>query len=118
MKLKKAIVIVTADPCVNGRAAEAIRIAAGTGGWDKVQVTVCLVGKAQKVLAETVDDLEGGDIIESYLPIIAEEKNRLFLLAEEVKDSGERKTSYQRVAEITAAELAQYCRAADMVLRF
>ena len=118
MKHKTAIIIVTADPRVSGRAAEAVRIAAGTGGWDKVQVTVCLAGASQHVLAESVDDLEGSEVLESYLPVIAEQRDRLLVLDGNATECGPRNELYTQLPEITTKVLAELCRKADMVLRF
>lgn len=117
-ELKQVMIVVTADPRKSGRAAEAVRIAAGVGGWEKVAVKLCLAGEARRVLAETVDDLVNGEVFESYLPLLVEGEARLYVL-----DSGRRlkvqqDERYGQIEKVGVKVLAGMCREAEMVLRF
>ncbi len=112
--VKNVLLVVTADPRESGRAAEAIRIAAGIGGWDKVSVKLCLCGEARRVLAETTDDLINGEVCESYLPILLESEDKVHLLAVE-HEAG---APYPNVSSVTVSQLAAMGREADSVLRF
>lgn len=117
-KFKRAMIVVTADPRKSSRVAEAVRIAAGVGGWEKVNVTLCLAEDARRVLADTVDDLVNGDIFENYLPILVEGEPRLYVLESPRRLKGQRDERYARVPEISIKGLAEMCREADMLLRF
>ncbi len=49
----RVLIVVSADPRVSHRAAEAIRIAAGVGTWGKVELNVYLEGPAVLLLKES-----------------------------------------------------------------
>ena len=66
------IFIITSDPRNSPRPAEAIRIAAGVGVWQKSEVSVYLRGAAVLVLNEEVDELKDEESFTRYLPVIAE----------------------------------------------
>ncbi len=112
--LKNVLVVVTADPRENGRAAEAVRIAAGVGGWEKVAVKLCLCGEARRVLEESHDDLVNGDVFAAYLPLLLEGEPRVHVLTR----AGEVVTAQQNVVAVTVSQLAALGRNADSVLRF
>lgn len=113
-RVKNVLLVVTADPRTSGRTAEAIRIAAGIGGWEKVSVKLCLCGDARRVLAETIDDLVNGDVCESYLPLLLETEKKVHILAAE----SELGTLCPNVTVVTVSQLAAMGREADSVLRF
>lgn len=62
--------IVTADPRTCPRPAEAIRIAAGVGGWGKVTVSIYLRGPAILTLGEDAEELVDGDDLARYWPMV------------------------------------------------
>lgn len=66
------LILVTSDPRVSGRPAEAVRVAAGVGTWKKAEVTLYLHGPAIAGLGEWVDELVDDDNFTRYLPIFAE----------------------------------------------
>ncbi len=107
---KNVLLVVTADPRASGRAAEAVRIAAGVGGWEKVAVKVCFCGEARQVLTELPDDFVNGEVFESYLPWLLEGEARVFVLADETAVAG--------VRPIGIPQLAALGRECDSVLRF
>jgi hypothetical protein len=111
---KNVLLVVTADPRASGRAAEALRIAAGIGGWEKVSVKLCLCGEARRVLAETTDDLVNGEICEAYLPLLLEAEAKVHVLASE----SENWASHPNVTSVTVSQLAAMGREAASVLRF
>lgn len=108
---KNVLIVVTADPRANGRVAEAIRIATGVGGWDKVNVQVCLCGEARRVLADDPDDLVNGDVIGAYLPLLRENHSALHVLREEGEEGADG-------FSMTVDQLAAVGREMDSVLRF
>jgi len=117
-KLKRVMIVVMADPRKSGRAAEAVRIAAGVGGWEKVAVTLCLAGEARRVLGETVDDLVNGEVFESYLPLLVDGEARLYVLDSGRKLKVKRDGRYEQISEVGVKVLAEMCRETEMVLRF
>lgn len=82
----KALFVITSDPRTSHRPAEAIRIAAGVAAWKKVQVDVCLMGAAARVLEESVDELVDADHLTRYLPLLRESGGEVFVQNE--KDYG------------------------------
>lgn len=75
--------IITGDPRVSHRPAEAVRIAAGVGTWKKADITVYLRGKAVLVLSEFVDEFVDEDNYTRYLPIIGEFGRPIYVQAGE-----------------------------------
>ncbi len=113
-RLKNVLIVVTADPCANGRVAEAVRIAAGVGGWEKVAVKVCLCGEARQVLTELPDEFVDGEVFGAYLPVLLEGEPKVFVLAEEPAVAA----PVAGVTPIGIPQLAAMGRDADSVLRF
>ncbi|HEY1169799.1 MAG TPA: hypothetical protein VGH19_00390 [Verrucomicrobiae bacterium] len=108
---KKVLIVVTSDPRANGKAAEAVRIAAGVGSWEKVAVIVCFCGEARRVIADEPDDLINGEVISSYLPLLQENPEAVRVLVENgMHDCG--------IAAITLPQLAELGRGMDNVMRF
>jgi len=66
------LIIITADPRSSPRPAEAVRIAAGLGAWQRVVVTLYLRDAAVLVLSEYPDELADGDLVRRYLPLVSE----------------------------------------------
>ena len=63
--------IITTDPRVSARPAEAMRIAAGVGTWKKVDLAVYLRGPAVLALIEQTDELVDEENLVRYLPMAA-----------------------------------------------
>lgn len=66
----KVLFVIVSDPRTSHRPAEAIRIAAGVGTWQKAQVSVYLYGAAARVMNETEGDFVDEEHIARYLPMI------------------------------------------------
>jgi hypothetical protein len=65
-----ALFIIESDPRQNGRPAEAVRIAAGVGAWNKVKVAVYLREAAVLILGEETEALVDGENYARYLPLL------------------------------------------------
>ena len=78
MKLK-ILFIIASDPRTSPRPAEAIRIAAGVGVWQKSEVSVYLRDAAVLALNEDVDELMDEESFTRYLPMIAEFDRPIFV---------------------------------------
>jgi hypothetical protein len=68
----RILFLVTGDPRVSPRPAEAIRIAAGVGAWGKVDVSIHLRDASVLALGEFAGELVDGEHFERYLPLVAE----------------------------------------------
>jgi len=102
------LIIVESDPRSSARPAEAIRIAAGVGAWQKADITLCLRGAAVLVLGEYTDDLEDGDNFSRYLPIIREWGRPVHVQQAEplLHDLGEATLAFQPLDDAGLAALA------------
>ena len=77
----RALIIVTSDPRTSARPAEAVRIAAGVGTWQKVETTLYLRDTAVLALRESAEDLVDGESYVRYLPLVAESGQNLYAQA-------------------------------------
>jgi hypothetical protein len=111
------LVIVESDPRSSPRPAEAIRIAAGVGAWQKADITLCLRGPAVLALGEYTDDLMDEDNFVRYLPIIREWGRPVYVQQGEplLSDLGEASLPFQPVSD---AELAKFAGQHTSILRF
>ena len=109
--------IVTGDPRVSPRPAEAIRIAAGVGAWQKAQITVYLRDAAVLALAEYTDELVDEDNFSRYLPIIGEFGRPVYVArgAAALAELGETTVRFE---EIDDEQLAALAARSTYVLRF
>lgn len=113
----KLLIIVTGDPRVSPRPAEAIRIAAGVGAWKKVDITLYLRDSAVLALSEFADEFVDEDNYTRYLPMAAEFGRPIFVQKDSphLSDLGETALKYQ---EISDTELASRAADSNYVLRF
>jgi hypothetical protein len=113
----RVLFVITSDPRISPRPAEAVRIAAGVGAWKKVAVIVCLRDNAVLALGEFSDELADGDNFRRYLPLVT--KSGGLICAQRgaplLDEIGQSPLSYQ---EINDDELAALAAANDYVLRF
>lgn len=98
--MRSLLFVVTSDPRVSHRPGEAIRIAAGVSAWKKVQVQLCLHGSAVLSLSEFPQDLQNGENIARYLPMLNEGSSRIYAQAEakELASIGNAPVSYERIS--------------------
>jgi len=68
----RVLIIVTGDPRTSPRPSEAVRIAAGVGAWQKVEIAVYLRGEAVRMLGEPPAGLVDEEDFFQYWPILAE----------------------------------------------
>jgi hypothetical protein len=113
----RALFIVTTDPRVSPRPAEAVRIAAGVGVWEKVDVTLYLRGAATRALGEFADELVDGENFTRYLPLLAE-TGRAVLAQRGSPAEAELGGTRIKFDEIDDAQLAIHAAQSHFVLRF
>ena len=69
---RSVLIIVTGDPRISARPAEAVRIAAGLSTNGRLNVTLCLRGASMLALGGDSEDFVDGDYFTRYLPVVAE----------------------------------------------
>jgi len=108
---RKILFIVTSDPRKSGKAAEAIRMAAGVGTWKKVDVLVYLHGPAVLALSEYVDELVDEDNFSRYFPIIGEWGDSIFAQADEplLEEIGESPLKFKRIDMREVSRISAGC---------
>jgi hypothetical protein len=114
---RSILFVIDADPRVSGRPAEAVRIAAGIGAWNKVTVSLYLRGFATLMLAEDIADLVDSDNYERYLPSLSEPGSPIY-----VQNSSsflaQAKTGRAAYQEISDQKLADLAAKHSQVIRF
>ena len=112
-----ALFIITADPRISAKPAEAIRIAAGVGTWKKADVTVYLRGPAVLALSEYVDELVDEDNFSRYFPIVGEFGRPIYAQkgAALLGEIGESPLKFEQIDDAELAQLAARC---NYVLNF
>jgi sulfur relay (sulfurtransferase) DsrF/TusC family protein len=113
----RVLFIITNDPRKSGKAAEAIRIAAGVSAWKKTEISIYLRDAAVLALAEDTSDLLNEDNFSRYLPMLAETKNPVYVQKGNalLSDLGE---CSLKLKSLSDAELAKLAATQDYVLRF
>ena len=112
-----ALFIITSNPRVSPRPAEAIRIAAGVGAWRKVDVTVCLRDDAVLALGEFADELVDGENFMNYLPLLAESGRPVYVQSGSPR-LAELGVGPVKFMEISDEQLAALAARSSCVLRF
>lgn len=111
------LIVIESDPRSSGRPAEAIRIAAGLGSWERVKVSVYLGAAAPLILSEGIDSLVDVEQLRQYLPILAGWQRPLYLEAgsPHLCELDEAATAFR---PITISELAVLCLENRYLIRF
>ena len=112
-----ALFIIQSDPRHSGRPAEAVRIAAGVGAWEKIEVTVYLRESAVLVLGEQAEALRDGEDYARYLPILRD-LGRPVYVQQGAAALGELGPTTLPCKEISDEQLAELAAARECVLRF
>lgn len=113
----RLLIIVASDPRSSARPAEAVRIAAGVGAWQKVDTALYLRGPAVLALGEDTEMLVDGESFGHYLPLVAEPGGRLFVErgTSELAEVGGSQFQFEA---IDATGLARLAAGSKAVLRF
>jgi len=111
------LIIIESDPRLNGRPAEAVRIAAGVGAWGKVDVAVYLRGAAVAVLGQQAEALVDGENYTRYLPLLRDSSRPLYVQQGAVA-SGRLADAEWPFEEISDEQLAGLAASRPCVLRF
>lgn len=113
----RVLFIVTGDPRNSPRPAEAVRIAAGVGTWQRSDISVYLRGEAILALGESTGELIDEENFINYWPILAEARQRVYV-QKNAEALGKLGTSAAPYTEISDAELAKLAAEQTSVIRF
>lgn len=116
-QMPSILFLITADPRTSQKTAEAVRIAAGVGTWQKAEVTVYLRGDAVLALDEFSDELVEGDNFSRYLPLLTEGDKPIYV-QRGAKSLPEAEKSPVKFKEISDKQLADLCAKSTYVARF
>ncbi len=114
---RSVLIIVTGDPRISARPAEAVRIAAGLSANGRLDVTLCLRGASMLALSGDSDDFLDGDHFSRYLPVVTEGGR----IVTAPSDSGEPLISEPLIVptrNLSQEELAHLVASSDRILRF
>jgi hypothetical protein len=75
----RLLVIVTSDPRLSPRPAEAVRIAAGVAVWREVQVTIWLHGSSVLGLDDLRDDLWDASLFGAHFVLLRDSGGRVLV---------------------------------------
>ena len=77
----RALFIIRGDPRRSHRPAEGVRVAAGVGAWERVEVAVYLWGPALLAVAAQPEGLVDEENFGLYLPLLQQASRRLYVQA-------------------------------------
>lgn len=110
------LIKISSDPRKSPRPAEAVRIGAGVGAWNKVKVHLLLEGPAVLCLDEFADELTQGELFTQYLPSIVNHGGRILVPeGTATLQSIRPAVSFEKV---TASEIAAFTGSMDHVMQF
>jgi hypothetical protein len=114
--VRTLLIKIASDPRKSPRPAEAIRIGAGVGAWNKVKVHLLLEGPAVHCLDEFADELQNGELFLQYLPAILSHGGRIVVEdANPTLNSIRPQITFERVS---ANEIERLAQEVDHVMSF
>src|SRR5271157_2512438 len=113
----RVLFIVTGDPRTSPRPAEAVRIAAGVGAWQRADIAVYLRDAAVLALGESSGGLMEEEDYARYWPILAESSPPIYVQknAAALRELGQAAVPFK---EISDGQLAELAAAQTYVIRF
>lgn len=109
------LVVISADPRLNRRAAEAVRVAAGLAALGELHVGACFCGAGALILSRPASSFADGEVIETSLPVLAKYAAKIWAEADDSFFEGERQADYERIG---ADELVAITAYAGYMVRF
>ena len=115
--MRNVLIIVSGDPRISPRPAEAIRLAAGLAQWPRIKVRVYLRDAAVLALNEQPDDLMDGELFRDCLPLTVKTDCPIFVQTHSLflRDLGRAPVA---VAELSDEQLAAEIARSHSVIRF
>lgn len=116
--VRNLLIRVESDPRTSARPAEAVRIGAGVGAWNKVKVHFLFEGPAVLCLDEFADELKEGELFTQYLPSLARHGGRLVVDKTNPVLKQIKPTLHSQFETVSGQEIDRLQRDADHVMRF
>lgn len=114
--LRTVLIRIATDPRKTARPAEAVRIAAGVGAWNKVQVHLLLAGEAARCLDRFADELESGELFSQYLPSVVSHGGKIVVEKQNpILKSIQSDIPFEKM---TTGEIKQFTSTMDHVMQF
>jgi hypothetical protein len=110
----RVLLILTRDPRTDARALEGIRLAAGVGTWQRLDLRVFLDGQALRAFEPEVEELEEGDDYVRYLRVLADAQLPVHVPLGTTLTEGHG----VKLQSISTAQLAQLAAESNYVVRF
>lgn len=114
--VQNLLIKISSDPRKSPRPAEAVRIGAGVGAWNKVKVHLLLEGHAVFCLDEFADELIQGELFTQYLPSIQNHGGRI--LVEEKTPALQSIKPALPFEKLPASEINTFTGTMDHVMQF
>lgn len=92
------LIVISADPRANRRAAEAVRVAAGLAAIGELRVQTCFCGVGSLILSRPASSFADGEVIETSLPVLAKHAAKIWAKADDFFLEGERRANYERIS--------------------
>lgn len=102
------LIVISADPRANHRAAEAVRVAAGLAALGELRVGVCFCGAGALILSRPAASFADGEVIETSLPVLAKYAAKIWAQTDDSFLEGERRVNYERVGANELDAIAAY----------
>lgn len=113
----RLLLIIDSDPRSSHKPAEAVRIAAGIGAWDTLQLTLYLHGPAVSLLSAESEEFPDGENYARYLPVVRERGHTICVDTRAVSGA-ETSGCEADCRAIEQSELARLAAGCKWVLRF
>ena len=114
--IRNLLIKIGSDPRKTPRPAEAVRIGAGVGAWNKVKVHLLLEGPALFCLDQFADELNQGELFTQYLPSILAHGGRIITdESNPIRNSIKPALAFE---QLPAAEITKFTEQADHVMEF
>jgi hypothetical protein len=114
---RRLLFIITGDPRLSARPAEAIRIAAGLCVWEKIDVVVSFSGAAVLAISSCTEDFVDEENYTRYLPLIDQAGQPVYVEKDSALLSSINGASV-KFSEIASCELAALAAESDFAARF
>jgi len=114
---RQILFLITSDPRVSAKPAEAVRIAAGIAVGMRIRVAVCFHDAAVAALSTEAAELIDGENFARYLPLVGEAGVEGLVVNKTSNRVGLQVETF-RTREISDEELAEVALASDCVVRF
>ena len=93
------LIVISADPLANRRAAEAVRVAAGLAALGELRVGVCFCGAGALILSRPASSFVDGEVVETAMPVLAKHAAKIWAKADDSFLEGERRANYERIGD-------------------